>query len=352
MTGVQTCALPICFPVTIHASKTEAVAQPQNEAVARHQNEAVARPQNEAVARPQPAIASQSPTDLSVPRPIESNYDLIDHGIDRTTGTFNQTLYDELRDALGTTDSDMEEFEDIIFAPGDSTVNFRNEFALQFTPNISHNEVVGEWCVMGFDVSNQEVLDAIERIPTPSPSDSPVFFTATPISNQYCSHQRQYPGPTKCACLIYDKTSTKKYTLTTELFNDLELIKQEICCARQLGHDQLDEYRSHKAVILALSTQDKNIQYVENHAQSLRRLYAIRRLYGLDKDFGQLVTEKIKMYRPGRGGAPAEVWGVAEVCERWGIQHVDQVVDMLGLMGDAVDNIPGIPSVEIGRAHV
>lgn len=64
-----------------------------------------------------------------------------------------------------------------------------------------------------------------------------------------------------------------------------------------------------------------------------------------DKDFGQLVTEKIKMYRPGRGGAPAEVWGVAEVCERWGIQHVDQVVDMLGLMGDAVDNIPGIPSV-------
>lgn len=64
-----------------------------------------------------------------------------------------------------------------------------------------------------------------------------------------------------------------------------------------------------------------------------------------DKDFGQLVTDKIKMYRPGRGGAPAEVWGVAEVCERWGIQHVDQVVDMLGLMGDAVDNIPGIPSV-------
>ena len=64
-----------------------------------------------------------------------------------------------------------------------------------------------------------------------------------------------------------------------------------------------------------------------------------------DKDFGQLVTERVKMYRPGRGGAPAEVWGMAEVCERWGIERIDQVVDMLGLMGDAVDNIPGIPGV-------
>ena len=64
-----------------------------------------------------------------------------------------------------------------------------------------------------------------------------------------------------------------------------------------------------------------------------------------DKDFGQLVTEKIKMFRPGRGGDPAEVWGISEVCQRWGISRVDQVVDMLGLMGDAVDNIPGIPGV-------
>ncbi|MDA0828602.1 MAG: DNA polymerase I [Bacteroidetes bacterium] len=64
-----------------------------------------------------------------------------------------------------------------------------------------------------------------------------------------------------------------------------------------------------------------------------------------DKDFGQLVTEKVKILKPGRGGDPAEVLGVQEVCDRWGIQRVDQVIDMLGLMGDAVDNIPGIPSV-------
>ncbi len=64
-----------------------------------------------------------------------------------------------------------------------------------------------------------------------------------------------------------------------------------------------------------------------------------------DKDFGQLVSENIFMYRPGRGGAPAEKWGVPEICEKFGIENVDQVVDFLGMKGDAVDNIPGLPGV-------
>ena len=64
-----------------------------------------------------------------------------------------------------------------------------------------------------------------------------------------------------------------------------------------------------------------------------------------DKDFGQLVTEKVKMYRPGRKGDGAEIWGVDEIKEKWGIIRVDQVIDMLGLCGDAVDNIPGVPGI-------
>ena len=64
-----------------------------------------------------------------------------------------------------------------------------------------------------------------------------------------------------------------------------------------------------------------------------------------DKDFGQLVTDRVKMYKPARGGEPAEVLGPLEVCQKWGIERVDQVIDLLGLMGDAVDNIPGIPGV-------
>ena len=64
-----------------------------------------------------------------------------------------------------------------------------------------------------------------------------------------------------------------------------------------------------------------------------------------DKDFGQLVTEKIIMYKPGRGGSPPEKLGPKEICARWGLERTDQVKDILGLMGDAVDNIPGIPGI-------
>lgn len=64
-----------------------------------------------------------------------------------------------------------------------------------------------------------------------------------------------------------------------------------------------------------------------------------------DKDFGQLVSENIFMYRPGRMGNPAETWGVEEIKKKFDIEEVDQVVDYLGMMGDSVDNIPGIPGV-------
>ena len=64
-----------------------------------------------------------------------------------------------------------------------------------------------------------------------------------------------------------------------------------------------------------------------------------------DKDYGQLVSDKIKIYKPGYQGGDIEIMGPAEVCAKWNIKSVEQVVDVLGLMGDAVDNIPGIPGV-------
>jgi DNA polymerase-1 len=64
-----------------------------------------------------------------------------------------------------------------------------------------------------------------------------------------------------------------------------------------------------------------------------------------DKDFGQLVTENIKIYKPGYQGGNVEIMGEKEVCEKWGIKNVKQVIDILGLMGDASDNIPGIAGV-------
>ncbi len=64
-----------------------------------------------------------------------------------------------------------------------------------------------------------------------------------------------------------------------------------------------------------------------------------------DKDFSQLVTNRIRVYRPGRQGSEPEVLGVGEVKQRWGVERVEQVVDVLGLMGDAVDNVPGVPGI-------
>jgi DNA polymerase-1 len=64
-----------------------------------------------------------------------------------------------------------------------------------------------------------------------------------------------------------------------------------------------------------------------------------------DKDYGQLVTDQIKIYKPGYQGGDVEIIGPEQVLAKWNIQNISQVIDILGLMGDAVDNIPGIPGV-------
>src|SRR5690606_37117842 len=61
--------------------------------------------------------------------------------------------------------------------------------------------------------------------------------------------------------------------------------------------------------------------------------------------YGQLVTDKVKIYKPGYQGGEVEIMGPEEVCAKWNIKDVSQVIDVLGLMGDAVDNIPGIAGV-------
>ena len=69
-----------------------------------------------------------------------------------------------------------------------------------------------------------------------------------------------------------------------------------------------------------------------------------------DKDFAQLVSDNIFMYKPARMGNKAEKLGVKEVCEKFGIKRPEQVIDILGLWGDASDNIPGIPGIGEKRA--
>lgn len=64
-----------------------------------------------------------------------------------------------------------------------------------------------------------------------------------------------------------------------------------------------------------------------------------------DKDFGQLVTERTLLWKPGRQGGDIEILKPADVCQRWGLRRVDQLIDLLGLMGDASDNLPGVPGI-------
>jgi DNA polymerase-1 len=64
-----------------------------------------------------------------------------------------------------------------------------------------------------------------------------------------------------------------------------------------------------------------------------------------DKDFGQLVDRNTFLYKPGRMGSDIEIMGLPEIQQRWGIQRPDQVIDILALMGDSSDNIPGVPGI-------
>lgn len=64
-----------------------------------------------------------------------------------------------------------------------------------------------------------------------------------------------------------------------------------------------------------------------------------------DKDFGQLIDEHTFLYKPGRMGSDVEILGLPEIRQRWGIQRPEQVIDVLALMGDSTDNVPGVPGV-------
>ena len=64
-----------------------------------------------------------------------------------------------------------------------------------------------------------------------------------------------------------------------------------------------------------------------------------------DKDYEQLVSDYVLIYKPGRKGSEPEIVGIANVLQRWGIERVEQVIDILGLMGDASDNIPGVKGI-------
>ncbi len=72
-----------------------------------------------------------------------------------------------------------------------------------------------------------------------------------------------------------------------------------------------------------------------------------------DKDYGQLIGPHAFQYKPGKSGADAEIWGIPELCAKWGISEPAQVIDMLAICGDTADNVPGVKGVgEVGAAKL
>lgn len=70
-----------------------------------------------------------------------------------------------------------------------------------------------------------------------------------------------------------------------------------------------------------------------------------------DKDYGQLVSPHIKIFKPGKFGLPTEILGPEEICAKYGINRPEQLIDILGLWGDTSDNIPGVPGIGQVRAQ-
>ena len=72
-----------------------------------------------------------------------------------------------------------------------------------------------------------------------------------------------------------------------------------------------------------------------------------------DKDYGQLIGPHSFQYKPGKSGADAEIWGIPELCAKWGIREPRQIIDMLAICGDTADNVPGVKGVgEVGAARL
>lgn len=107
---------------------------------------------------------------------------------------------------------------------------------------------------------------------------------------------------------------------------------KKICAAFQIPVIEIDGYEADD-IIGTLAYQAEQKGGVETY------------MVTPDKDFAQLVDERTYMWKPGRQGSDHEVLGVAEIQEKWEVESPKQVIDILGLWGDASDNIPGVPGV-------
>lgn len=136
---------------------------------------------------------------------------------------------------------------------------------------------------------------------------------------------------------------TAAKTFRDEIFKEYKATRQEIPEDIRFGIPKVKEIiRGFNIPILEMDGYEADDIIGTMAAQACTQGFEVYMMTP-DKDFGQLVNDCVFLYKPAYMGNAVDVLGMKEVCEKWDIENVSQVVDMLGLQGDSSDNIPGIP---------
>ncbi len=147
--------------------------------------------------------------------------------------------------------------------------------------------------------------------------------------------------PTHLACVFDPSGPTFRHELAPDYKANREATPEDISLAFPWVHQLLAAFRIPVIIIENYEADDVIGTLAKQASQEDYTVYMVTP----DKDYGQLVEDKILMYKPSRMGNGIEILGPKEICEKWEIQDPLQVIDLLGLMGDKVDNIPGVPGV-------
>ena len=148
-------------------------------------------------------------------------------------------------------------------------------------------------------------------------------------------------NPTHIAVVFDTPATTVRHIEYTEYKANREAMPEGISVALPYIDQVLDAFNIPKIFVDGYEADD----VIGTLAKKAEKAGFTTYMMTPDKDFAQLVSENILLYRPGNKWKPTEVWGVQEVLDKFEITQVEQVIDFLGMMGDAVDNIPGLPGV-------
>ena len=148
-------------------------------------------------------------------------------------------------------------------------------------------------------------------------------------------------NPTHLAVVFDPKGGTFRNEIFPEYKANRDATPEDISIAIPYIKDILEAMNVHMLVIDNFEADD----VIGTLSKKAEKAGFVTYMVTPDKDYAQLVSENIFMYKPSRAGNGVDILGPKEIKEKWDIQEVEQVIDMLGLQGDSVDNIPGVPGI-------